>query len=107
MNIYNLNESHEFSPSEAEALVPILRKISDSTSKKLTVLNQKLSLNRNNVEAQEEINEVLQKWADHVRRLGGIPVSLYKVRILGKDDTYTWDKFKDGLFSTTKGQKIN
>jgi len=63
----------------------MLTYISIKTKCKLNTLNFKLShFKTNTIETnliQDEINITLQQWADKVRRLGAIPVSLCKVRI--------------------------
>jgi len=93
--IYPLNENRLFSYDEALELIPLLMHISSKTKREINALNSQLSFTKNNTEKAEEIqnkmNLSLQNWSEKVRRLGALPISLCKVRILGKEANYTWE----------------
>ncbi len=97
-----LNQTRTFSHEEALELIPLLQHISAKTKRELNVLNSQLSFLKTNSEKaqqiQEKVNHTLQKWSDHVRRLGAIPVSLCKVRIPGEESQYLWEYPENRLF---------
>lgn len=99
ISIIPLSERKVFTHEEALDVVPLLQRITAKTKKDLGVLNSRLSNCRSNdskaQNIQEEINSTLQSWSDKVRRIGGIPVSLAKVRFAAEDGAYLWD-FSEG-----------
>lgn len=89
--IHPMSSATVFSATEANELLPLLTIISTKTAHRLDALNKKLHRG-NNQEIQEEINACLQKWADNVRRLGAVPISLHRVRIeLYTDQDLLWE----------------
>lgn len=95
INIYPLNYSKTFSHEETLDLIPILQRISAKTKKELNLLNSQLSFIENNspktIELQEQINNSLQIWSEKVKRLGVVPIALYKVRIPSEEGQYVWE----------------
>ena len=39
----------------------------------------------------KELNKEIQKWSEKVRRLGGIPLSLYQVKIPADNGSFFWE----------------
>lgn len=102
-NIYQLNQTKNFTHEEALELVPLLMHISAKSKRELNVLNSQLSFFKSNsdkaLSIQEKINLSLQAWSDKVRRLGAVPVSLCKVRIPGEEGQhFLWEYPENRLF---------
>lgn len=97
LTIHNLNHAGRFDEKTIADLVPVLVKITNKTKKNLSRLNQILSnAPSKSLAAQEEINQTLQSWSDKMRRLGGIPVSLGKVRFIDNEGGwFIWEHYSD------------
>ncbi|MBD67009.1 MAG: hypothetical protein CME62_17540 [Halobacteriovoraceae bacterium] len=94
-NIYHLNHEKKFTEDEAYELVNLLHAITPKTRNKINSLNTQLENhkfdNTRSEEIQNELNTLIHKWSEKVRRLGGIPLALYKVRIPAEQGYYIWE----------------
>ena len=95
ISIHNLRENCTFSADEALNLITILNTITSKTKKELSVLNSQMQFLKRDSEKAEliqiKINKEIQSWSDKMRRLGVIPVSLSKVRIISNDGDFMWE----------------
>ena len=93
--ISKILDKQNLSKEEITNLYPILTRISTRTKRKLNKLNSQLSYHKTNskeaIEIQNLINKELSSWSDNVRRLGGIPISIFKVRFIGNEEHYLWE----------------
>jgi hypothetical protein len=93
--IYPLSENIFFSYDEALDLIPLMARISTNTRREINILNSQLSLTKKNTpkadEIQNKINTCLQSWSEKIRRLGAIPVSFCKVKIMSKENSFIWE----------------
>lgn len=101
-SIYPLTQTKTFSHDEAFDLIPLLTHLCSNTKKELNSLNTQLTMLKTNSEKaqniQNQINVSIQSWSDKVRRLGGIPVSLCKVRLPSEEGHYFWEYPENRLF---------
>ena len=96
LNIFKIDENREFSEAEAYNLVNMLHIVTTKAKNKINSHSGQAQFHsRNPKEAeiyQAKLNEEIQKWSEKTRRLGAIPLSLYKVKIIAKDGGYfTWE----------------
>ena len=94
--IYPLHQEKFFSEDEALDLVNIFLAITSKAKNQINSLNSQLELHKMTPSQSDGIqfrlNESIQKWSEKIRRLGGIPLALYKVKIPINDDSYyTWE----------------
>jgi hypothetical protein len=94
--IYPLHQEKFFSEDEALELVNIFLAITSKAKNQINSLNSQLELHKMSPSQTDAIqfrlNESIQKWSEKVRRLGGIPLALYKVKIPAQEDAYyTWE----------------
>ncbi len=82
--IFNLNTESLFNEDEAYRLVNLLIPITAKAKNKINGLNSRLEYFKfQEAEAeliQNQINHEIQRWSEKVRRLGGFPLALYKVK---------------------------
>ncbi len=93
--IYPLNSNKTFSEDEAYELVNLLSAVTSPSKNKINAYNSQLELfkgqNDKADKAQFELNNQISKWSEKVRRLGGIPLALYKVKIPASSGYYVWE----------------
>lgn len=94
-SIFNLSSEKTFTEDEAYELVNLLVAVTSKAKNKINNLNSKLEYYKLQVEKadaiQFELNTEIQKWSEKVKRLGGTPLSLYKVKIPGNDGHFLWE----------------
>lgn len=100
--IFPFHDDKKFSEDEAYHLVDLFMVITRKAQNEINSLNSQLELYRNQPEkadsTQFKINMTIQKWSDKVRRLGGTPVALYKVKIPTLNNrSYIWEFPKSSL----------
>ena len=91
--IYSIESTTMFSKEQAVTISNILRTLSIRTKQDLSILNARLANTSNSelkVKTQEEINVIIQKWSNQVRKLGCIPIALHKVRVPSDDHSFVW-----------------
>ncbi len=96
LNIFHIDQNREFSEEEAYQLVNMLHIVTQKSKNKINSYSGQTQFHsRNPKEAevyQTKLNEEIQKWSEKTRRLGAIPLSLYKVKIIAKGGGfYTWE----------------
>lgn len=101
-SIFNLNSQKYFSEDEAYNLLNLLNAVTSKAKNKITALRSQIDYNKNMPSQangfEKELNIELQKWSEKVRRLGGIPLSLYQVKIpASKEGFYLWEHPKSDL----------
>lgn len=94
-NIYHLNKEKNFTEDEAYELVNLLIAVTVKSKKVINGLNSKLEHYKLQTEIADEIqlelNTQIQKWSEKVRRLGGTPLALYKVKIPSTNGSFIWE----------------
>lgn len=94
-NIYHLNKEKTFSEDEGYELVNLLLAVTVRAKNKINGLNSRLEYYKAQPEQaddlQKELNQEIQKWSEKVRRLGGIPLSLYQVKIPAVNGSFFWE----------------
>jgi len=93
--IHRLSETKTFSMEEAQNLIPLLKMITTKTKKQLQILQSQLSCVKSQsekaVQLQDQMMVTQQAWTDKMRRLGVIPVALFRVRIPIEGSYVFWD----------------
>lgn len=94
-NIFQLHNDKTFTHSEAEELIPLLNSISLKTNKSINELNSQLSfLKKTDPKAEKlsmEVNEMMMKWSEKVRRLGGLPITMGQVKFPSNQGELVWE----------------
>jgi hypothetical protein len=94
-NIYHLNSQKMFTEDQAYELVNLLIAVTGKSKIKINALNSRLEHYKNqpNVadEIQTELNLEIQKWSDKTRRLGAVPLALYKAKIPNDAGFFLWE----------------
>ncbi|MDH5414585.1 MAG: hypothetical protein OEW87_10640 [Flavobacteriaceae bacterium] len=94
-HIYPLFEKHHFDKSEALDVVNLFLAITAKDRNKINALNSRIEYFKLQTQIadslQMELNTAIQKWSDKVRRLGGIPIELFKVKIPTDGGFYLWE----------------
>ena len=94
-NIYHLDTNKTFSEDEAFELVNLLLAITVRAKNKINGLKSRIEyfkLQADKVASLEnELNFEVQSWSEKVRRLGALPLALYKVKIPGETGHYMWE----------------
>tara|TARA_Y100000590_G_C15447882_1_gene911516 strand:- start:85 stop:414 length:330 start_codon:yes stop_codon:yes gene_type:complete len=94
-SIFNLSTEKNFTEDEAYELVNLLVAVTGKAKNKINNLNSKLEYYKLQADKadsiQFELNTEIQKWSEKVKRLGGTPLSLYKVKIPGKESHFIWE----------------
>ena len=94
-NIFHLNKEKKFSEDQAYELVNLFHAITSKSKVKINGHNSRLDFYKAQPEladnVQFELNTEIQKWSEKVRRLGGVPLSLYKVKIPASEGHFTWE----------------
>ena len=96
VNIFHLDKNRKFSEDEAYELINMLHIVTLKAKNKINGLSGHIEYNKRNPKEAEfyqvKLNEEIQKWSEKMRRLGGVPLSLYKVKIFAKEGGfYTWE----------------
>lgn len=94
-NIYHLNQEKVFTEDEAFELINLFLAITPKAKNTINGLNSRLEYHKAIPEEtdaiQMELNVQIQKWSEKIRRLGGIPLALYKVKIPAANGFYMWE----------------
>lgn len=100
-NIFNLNSQKSFTEEEAYQVLNLLMLITNKAKNKINALRSQIDYNKNMpgqaMGFEKKLNEELQKWSEKVRRLGGIPLALYQVKLPAQDGFYLWEHPKSEL----------
>lgn len=94
-SIFPFSTDTSFNKKQAWELVPLLNSITRKTKQEIHLLNSRLSFTSNEspeaTQLRKSINIALAKWADKIRRLGGTPLSPYKIELNAIDGRYIWE----------------
>lgn len=94
-NIFHLNKEKKFSEDQAYELVNLFHAITSKAKNKINGLNSRMDYYKAQPDLadniQFELNDEMQKWSEKVRRLGGIPIALYKVKIPAVKGYFAWE----------------
>jgi hypothetical protein len=92
--LFTGNNVRPLSIAEAEQLLPIFLKITNQTRQSINVLNSQVDHYKGkpvkSAELQTQLNLKLQKWCDKMKRLGGQPQAMFKVKIQTEEGIRFW-----------------
>lgn len=96
LNIFHIDQNKDFNETEAYQLVNMLHIVTQKAKNKINSYSGQVEYNKRQPKEaefyQRKLNEEIQKWSEKVRRLGGVPLSLYKVKISAREGGfYTWE----------------
>lgn len=94
-SIFPFSSEASFNKEDALELVPLFNHITKKTKQEIHVINSRLSFTANEspeaLKLRKAINITLSKWADKIRRLGGTPLSPYKIELSSDDGRFMWE----------------
>ena len=94
-NIYHLNFEKTFNEDEAYELVNLLMAVTVRAKNKINGLNSRLEYFKAEPDQadqiQNELNHEIQSWSEKMRRLGGLPLALYQVKIPARHGHFIWE----------------
>lgn len=94
-NIYHLNYEKTFNEDEAYELVNLLMAVTVRAKNKINGLNSRLEYFKAEPDQadqiQNELNSEIQSWSEKMRRLGGLPLALYQVKIPANPGHFIWE----------------
>lgn len=94
--IFPLSNDTRFDKSEALHLIDTLYSVTTRAKNKINAADGHVQYNKHNATSQtyhqEILNVEIQKWSEKMRRLGAIPLSLFKVKLSALEGGfYTWE----------------
>lgn len=93
--IFPLNAEKTFSEDEAFELVNLFLAVTQKAKNTVHGLNSQLEYHKAQPHEaqmiQQRLNTEIQKWSDKIRRLGGTPLALFKVKIPADRGFYVWE----------------
>lgn len=93
--IYHLDSTKTFTEDEAYILVNLLLAVTVRAKNKINGLKSRIEYFKSEPDKvtpmQEELNTEIQSWSEKIRRLGGLPLSLYKVKIPAEKGHFIWE----------------
>ncbi|MCT4641466.1 MAG: hypothetical protein N4A33_04155 [Bacteriovoracaceae bacterium] len=93
-NIFNLQDSKIFSEDEAYELVNLFLAVTSKAKNKISSYSSQMEYHKNIPDQaagfEKRLNLELHKWSEKIKRLGGIPLSLYKVKIPANEGFFLW-----------------
>lgn len=93
--IYPLNSKQSLTYQQAQEIVPLLNAISRKTKQQLNLYQSQLAFTKEGSQQSHEIknkiNKSLELWSSKVQRLGVVPVSLCKAKILTDRGFFHWE----------------
>lgn len=96
LSIFHIDENKKFSEEEAYELVNLLHIVTQKAKNKINALSGQTEYHKTQPKQAEafqiQLNQEIQKWSEKTRRLGCVPLSLYKVKIFAKEGGFfTWE----------------
>lgn len=93
--IYPLNQTPAFTEDQAFKLVNLFLAITQKAKNTVHGLNSQLEYHKampDQADAiQIRLNNEISKWSDKIKRLGGVPLALFKVKIPAEQGYYIWE----------------
>lgn len=92
-----INTTSIFDESSVDDILSLVASITTKCDEDISLL--RLSKNA------PEIQVIINKWSDKIRKLGGVPLSLYSVKFKSANDSfYLWELGKELLFISSDSQ---
>ncbi len=93
-DIIQITQAKKFSLKEANKLLPVIRKITKETVDQFLLLEAKLKHHETDSEkyklVENEVNELLNKWAEKISKLGADPKGIWLVDFNSGEGYYCW-----------------
>ncbi|MCB9092638.1 MAG: hypothetical protein H6621_12665 [Halobacteriovoraceae bacterium] len=95
-NIFPISHKNcVYHDAEVQDIVNLLNTISKKSYLKVNECKSRLKCLKNNdpkaIILQENINSTLQKWSEHTKRIGVVPLGVFRCKIATEDNTYIWE----------------
>lgn len=94
-SIFNLQEPKFFNEDQAYEQVNLFFAVTTKSKNTIQGLNSQLEYHKAQPHEaeliQNRLNTEIQKWSDKVKRLGGTPLSLFKVKIPSEEGFFLWE----------------
>ncbi len=92
--IFHITQPKRFSLEEANQLLPVIRKITKETLEAFLILEAKLqhyeAESEKYKEIEKSVNELLNKWAEKINKLGAEPKGIWLVDFNSGEGYYCW-----------------
>lgn len=92
--LFSLNESRPLRFEQAMELLPIFIRITNATRQEMNVLNSQAQHYKGkpiqSADVQNQLNQLLQKWCEKMKRLGAHPLAMYKAKIHTEEGIKYW-----------------
>ncbi len=92
--VIQITQPKKFNLEEANKLLPVIRKITKETVEQFLILEAKLKHYESNPEKykqiEKEVNDLLNKWADKIAKLGADPKGIWLVDFNNGEGYYCW-----------------
>lgn len=100
--VITINRRGVFCQTEAQQILPVIRRITQELSSKVESLIARLeTLQLNQTETicalEKQVNELIQTWNDKIRKLGAEPRGLWVVDIHSEGGYYCWKHPENSL----------
>ena len=89
--IYNINKDIILNENYIKEVINIIHYVTKKYKDDI------IKCNNRNISDEIRVNELIQSWANHMRRLGTKPVALYQVKIKTNKYNYLWEFNKKEL----------
>lgn len=106
-NIIPLNHKRSFSLAQAQDILPVVYRVTDSAQKEVKHLMNRMEAIKNvsgqrASEVESEINEIVERWRSKMQRLGASPKGLWLADFDNGTGYYCW-KFPETEISFWHG----
>lgn len=92
--VIQITQTKKFTLDEANKILPIIRKITKETVEQFLILEAKLRHHESEPEKykaiENEVNNLLNKWADKINKLGAEPKGIWLVDFNCGEGYYCW-----------------
>lgn len=93
-----INQDNVFTEEEALKLAPLLTFLCDKAKKEISQIETQISYmpldNPRRDELQKRIESIVKTWSQKIKRLGGIPENLSKIKLPTKSGFFYWEHIK-------------
>ncbi len=93
-DLVKILQRRQFTLTEAEGLLPIIRKITKESVEQFLLLEEKLKSFQNDAEkwkaVEQEIADLLNHWSEKILKLGCLPKGIWLVDFDNGEGYYCW-----------------
>ncbi len=110
-DVISIHSKKKFTQTEAESLLPVVRRITERAATAITDLESQLKFVPRGEplhgRMQRNMESIISQWADKVMRLGCSPVGLWVVNFEAGKGCFSWRYGDEGLNHFTSHRKMD